>query len=133
MIKVVYTGDLRTEARDQSGSLVATDAPVDNHGKGEHFSPTDLFALSLASCMLTLMGIGAKKLGLDLKGASAEVMKEMVAAPSRRIGKLSLRFRCPTNPPEEARATLEKMALTCPVHASLHPDIRLEIDFVWGL
>lgn len=131
-IKVIYKGDLRTEAFHESGSIVETDAPKDNQGKGERFSPTDLFALSLASCMLTLMGIGARKLAIDLKGATAEVEKEMASSP-RKIGKLVVRIRSSQNPPAEARAKLEEMALTCPVHASLHPSIKLEIDFVWGL
>jgi len=132
-MKVAYKGDLRTECMHESGTVIETDAPKDNQGKGECFSPTDLFAVSLASCMLTLMGMQAKKLGIDLKGASAEVEKEMVSSPMRRVGKLIVRFRIPVAPNPEARAKLEQAALTCPVHASLHPDIRQEIDFVWGI
>jgi putative redox protein len=132
-MKAVYKGDLRTEARHESGAVVETDAPKDNQGKGECFSPTDLFALSLATCMLTLMGIGAKKLGIDLKGATAEVEKEMSNTPTRRIGKLAVQIRCPQKVSAEAQAKLEQMASTCPVHASLHPDMLVEYHFVWGL
>lgn len=130
--KIIYRGDLRTEAVHESGAVLATDAPKDNQGKGEMFSPTDLLAVALASCMLTLMGIAARKLGIDLKGTTAEVEKEMHVEP-RRIGRLIVRVRSPLMPPPEARAKLEQVALTCPVQASLHPEIKQEIDFVWGL
>lgn len=132
-MKAVYKGDLHTEARHESGALIETDAPKDNQGKGECFSPTDLFALSLATCMLTLMGIGAKKLGIDLKGTTAEVEKEMSSAPPRRIGKLAIQIRCPFTLSPEAQSKLEQMAATCPVHASLHPDIKVETHFIWGV
>ncbi len=133
-MKVVYQGDLQTECTHlQSGAKLTTQAPKDNQGKGDAFSPTDLFAVSLGSCMLTIMGIAARKLGVDLKGTSAEVEKEMASAPHRRIGRLIVRIRSSLNPDAQIREKLEKAALECPVHHSLHPDIKLEIDFVWGL
>ena len=132
-MKARYLGDLHTECVHESGARIETDAPKDNEGKGMAFSPTDLFAASLATCMLTLMGIHARKVGVDLKGASAEVEKEMVNAPHRRIGKLIVRIRSSLSPNAQVREKLEKAALECPVHHSLHPDIKVEVDFVWGL
>lgn len=132
-MKVEYKGDLHTECTHESGAKITTDAPKDNMGKGEAFSPTDLFAISLASCMVTLMGISAHKLGLDLKGMTAEVEKEMVAHPVRRVGKVIVRFRSSLSPNQQVREKLERAALECPVHQSIHPDIKLECDFVWGL
>ena len=132
MIKLTYQGNLRTRCTHESGSELITDAPKDNEGKGENFSPTDLVAVALASCMLTLMGIAARKLGIDFQ-ATAETEKEMALRPSRRIGKLTVRIRCPLALNPEERAKLEQAALTCPVHASLHPEIKQEIDFIWGL
>jgi putative redox protein len=131
LMKAIYLGDLHTECTHPSGAKIATDAPKDNQGKGEAFSPTDLFAASLATCMLTLMGIAARRLGVDLKGMSADFEKEMNLSP-RRIGKLVVRIRCPITPDAEVRAKLEKAAIDCPVKQSLHPDIKLETDFVWG-
>lgn len=131
-MKAIYLGDLHTECTHSSGAKIETDAPKDNQGRGEAFSPTDLFAASLATCMLTLMGIAARKVGVELKGTSADVEKEMALSP-RRIGKLVVRFRCPVAPNPEIRAKLERAALECPVHQSLHPDIKVEVDFVWGL
>ena len=133
-MKVQYLGELRTECTHvDSGVKIATDAPKDIEGKGMAFSPTDLLAVSVASCMMTLMGIYAKKLGFDLAGTTAEVEKEMVTAPKRRIGKVIVRFRCPHLPSPQVREKLEQAALSCPVHASLHPDVKQEIDFVWGI
>lgn len=130
--KIVYRGELRTEATHESGAILVTDAPKDNHGKGEMFSPTDLVGVALATCMLTLMGIAARKLGVDLKGTVAEVEKEIALQP-RRIGRIVVRVRSPLMPNSEARAQMEQAALSCPVHESLHPDIKREIDFIWGL
>lgn len=132
-MKVIYRGNLRAECAHESGAKIETDAPKDNQGKGEAFSPTDLFAASLATCMLTVMAIAARKVGVDLEGTTLDVEKEMVIAPMRRIGKLIVRFRCPTLPNAQIREKLEKAAIDCPVHHSMHPDIKLEIDFVWGL
>lgn len=131
-MKVRYLGDLRTECTHLSGAKVITDAPKDNQGKGEAFSPTDLLAVSVASCMITLMGIAGRSLGVDLEGTTAEVEKEMAGGP-RRVAKLIVRIRSPHLPHATAKEKLEKAALECPVKQSLHPDIRLEVDFVWGL
>ncbi len=132
-MKALYLGDLHTECTHDSGAKIETDAPKDNMGKGEAFSPTDLFAVSLGSCMLTMMGIMAKKLGVDLKGTKAEVDKEMVSAPYRKIGKIVVRIQSPVLPNPSAREKLEREAIECPVHQSLHPDVKVEVDFVWGL
>ena len=132
-IKILYQGDLRTECTHPSGAKIGTDAPIENQGKGEAFSPTDLFAASLGTCMLTLMGIAGRKLGLELKGTVAEVEKEMVLAPHRRIGRLAVRIRSSLSPDRQVREKLEKAAIECPVHYSLHPEIKLEFDFVWGV
>ncbi len=133
-MKIRYLGDLRMECTHlDSGVRIETDAPKDIGGKGDAFSPTDLLGVSLASCMLTLMGLVAKKAGFDLSGLTAEVEKEMASLPSRKIGKLIVRIRCPNLPSPPIREKLEQAALQCPVHASLHPDVKQEIDFVWGL
>lgn len=130
--KVLYAGQLRTECIHESGATIHTDAPKDNHGKGEAFSPTDLFAVSLASCMLTLMGITARKAGTDLVGVHANVEKMMSVDSPRRIAKIHVQVQGPHSIPEELRQRLEKAALDCPVHHSLHPDIELNIQFHWG-
>lgn len=132
-MKILYKGDLRTESVHESGAVIVTDAPKDNMGKGEAFSPTDLLALSLGTCMMTLMGIASRKVGVELKGMTAEVAKEMAHEGPRRIGKIVVRIRSGVSPDSLVREKLEKAALECPVKLSLHPDIRLEIDFVWGL
>lgn len=132
-MKAVYLGDLRTECTHETGSKIQTDAPKDNMGKGETFSPTDLFAASLGTCMLTIMGIAARKVAVDLKGATAEVEKGMVTGPQRRLGKIIVRIRSALSPTPQIREKLEKAALECPVHHSLHPDIKVEVDFIWGL
>lgn len=132
-MEIIYQGDLRTECTHESGVKIHTGAPKDNGGKGDCFSPTDLLAVSLASCMLTLMGIAARKLGEDLKGATAHVEKEMTLIPHRRIGKLIVRIRSSLSPNAQVREKLEKAAIECPVHYSLHPDVKVEYDFVWGL
>ncbi len=132
-MKVLYLGDLQTECTHEAGDKIHTDPPKDNGGKGEHFSPTDLFAASLGTCMVTIMGIAARKAGVDLKGMTAEIEKEMASVPHRRVGKLIVRFRSSLTPNQQIREKLEKAALECPVHHSLHPDIKLEFDFVWGI
>ncbi|WP_037320304.1 OsmC family protein [Salegentibacter sp. Hel_I_6] len=127
--KVVYRGDLRTEAVHlQSGSEIITDAPVDNHGKGEAFSPTDTVATALASCMLTVMGIKAEDLKLSLNGTSAEVTKTMATNP-RRISKVEIKITFPETYSEKSRKVLENTAKTCPVLESLHPDMEKIISF----
>jgi uncharacterized OsmC-like protein len=130
---VIYQGDLRTEAKHlQSGNIIETDAPLDNNGKGERFSPTDLVATALASCMLTIMGIAAKNHGFNIDGASCKVTKLMVADP-RRIGEIKITILLPKGQHYDAKAQLiiERAAMTCPVFESLHPDLIKTIDFLW--
>lgn len=132
-IDIVYQGQLRCEARHgPSGTQLVTDAPVDNMGKGESFSPTDLVATALGTCMLTLMGIMAERHKLDLSGTTVHVEKEMVTQPSRRIGQLRVRIHVPTELPADAQSRLREAALTCPVHKSLHPDVATPIEFRFG-
>lgn len=132
-ITICYQNDLRCQAiHDPSGTKLHTDAPVDNRGKGESFSPTDLVATGLGTCILTIMGIVARDQGIDLAGVSVRVGKEMVTAPIRRIGKLAVDIHVPIDPGEENRRRLENAAHTCPVHRSLHPDIQAPITFRWG-
>lgn len=131
-IKLRYIHPLQTECVHESGAALFTDAPKDVGGPGEHFSPTDLFAASLASCMMTLMAMQAAKLGVDLKGTTAEIEKEMSTTPPRRISRITIRFRIPLAPLPGQKEKLEKSALECPVHRSIHPDVRLETEFVWG-
>ena len=130
---VSYSGDLRTLATHlQSGSTFETDAPTDNQGKGERFSPTDLIGTSLAACMLTTMAIRAKELEAKIRGAKMETTKIMTAAP-RKIGSILLKFHWPTDAhfTDEEKVKLEEIAWTCPVKESIHPDIKLEVDFNW--
>ena len=132
-IDVWYEGALSTRSvHSDNGAEVRTDAPKDNQGLGQAFSPTDLFAVSLASCMLTLMGMAANRLHIDIKGMHAKVTKEMTAVPVRRIGKLSIAFSLPKRPSEDEIAKLIQAAESCPVHKSLHPDIVLDIRYEWG-
>ena len=132
-IEIAYQGGLRCCAvHGPSRAELFSDAPVDNHGKGESFSPTDLVATALGTCMLTVMGIYAERHGIELKGATATVAKEMVAAPVRRIGRLTCEIRAPLAADHPQRAALERVALTCPVHQSLHPDVEKPVTFIWG-
>lgn len=129
--KVVYLGGLRTEATHlQSGNTMITDAPTDNNGKGEAFSPTDTVATALASCAMTIMGIKAENIGIDIKGMAAEVTKIMGSDP-RRISKIKIAFKVPFGADEKERKILENAAKTCPVFMSLHPDIEKELSFQW--
>jgi putative redox protein len=131
-IQMVYEGDLRCSlTHGPSGSVISTDAPKDNMGKGEAFSPTDLAAAALGSCMLTVMGIAAKKHNIDLKGTTAEVVKEMAAAPVRRIESITVRIRMAAGIPPDMRTMLEAAAHSCPVHKSLHPDVRTPVEFIY--
>ncbi len=135
MVKIttVYNGQLRTTAtHGPSGNSLITDAPKDNMGKGEAFSPTDLVATALATCILTTMGIVAQRHNLDITGATARVTKEMVTAPIRRIGRLPVTVHMPKKLSDEDQKRLENAAHTCPVHKSLHPDIEAPITFTWG-
>ena len=132
MVKITgkYEGKLRTTAvHGPSGMTLLTDAPLDNHGRGEAFSPTDLLATSLGCCMLTIMGITAERLGLDLSTTTFEVTKEMSATLPRRVAKLTVRFTMPAALSPENRTRLEQAAKTCPVHHSLHPDVICDIGF----
>ncbi|GGC93113.1 stress-induced protein OsmC [Flavobacterium lutivivi] len=129
--EVTYLGDLRTSSVHlQSGNTIITDAPLDNNGKGEAFSPTDTVANSLASCMFTVMGIKARDLGVDFSGSTAQVTKVMAAEP-RRISEIHVVFQMNLSPNDKTKAILERTAMTCPVHYSLHPDIKREIIFNW--
>ena len=129
--KVTYLGDLRTSSIHlQSGSEIITDAPTDNNGKGEAFSPTDSVANGLASCMFTVMGIKANDLGVDFSGSTAEVTKIMAAEP-RRISEIHINFNMNLPADEKIKTILERTAMTCPVFYSLHPDIKKEISFIW--
>ena len=130
-IKGQYEGDLRVKlTHGPSQSVIETDAPKDNHGRGEKFSPTDMLVAALGSCMLTIMGIVAKRDGIKLEGVHFRAEKHMVENP-RRIGKIVLGIYMPTDLTEEQRRKLEKFAHTCPVHQSLHPDIEQDIKFIY--
>ena len=132
-ITLDYQGELHCRAvHGPSGTFIETDAPVDNQGKGEAFSPTDLVAVALGSCVLTTMGIKAQSMDIELAGASAQVIKEMSAGPPRRIARLTTTIRIPLDLPERSRASLERAALGCPVHRSLSPEIEIPVEFVWG-
>lgn len=131
-ILVDYTGELHCSAQHTpSGSVLITDAPVDNGGRGEAFSPTDLVATGLASCMLTIMGIVAKQRALDLRGTRVEVIKEMASDPVRRIGALRVVITVPVGavPTEEDRTRLRNAAETCPVKKSLHPEVLVTVEY----
>jgi len=130
---VVYTGGLRTTCTHlRSGNSFETDAPVDNNGKGERFSPTDLMATSLATCMITVMGIKARALGFDLDGVKIDVLKIMKTDP-RRVGGIHLTFHFPEtlyDVDEKTKVLLKHTGNTCPVQLSIHPDIDVQVD--WG-
>jgi putative redox protein len=129
--KITYLGELRTSSIHlQSGSEILSDAPLDNNGRGEAFSPTDTVANALGSCMLTVMGIKAREMNVDMAGTTAEVTKTMQAQP-RKIAKIDVVFHMKTDADEKTRTILERTAFTCPVHLSLHPDIEKNIVFNW--
>jgi putative redox protein len=131
-IDILYQGGLHTEAvHTLSGKKLTTDAPLDNGGKGESFSPTDLLATALGTCMVTIMGIYAERHGLDIKGTKVSVSKEMVANPIRRVGKLGVTIEIPLASNHPQRSGLENAALTCPVHKSLNPEVEIPVSFVW--
>ncbi len=128
-----YQGDLHCSARHgPSGSVLATDAPKDNQGRGEAFSPTDLVATALGTCMATLMGLFAERHHIDLKGMRIAVTKEMASQPTRRIGRLTTEVWVPLPRSLPEREALERAALTCPVHHSLHPDVEKPVTFHWN-
>ncbi len=128
-LKTKHLGGLRTEITHvQSGGKVVTDAPVDNRGKGEAISPTDMVAGALGSCMLTLMEMAAERLGLDMTGTELDIVKVMEAEP-RRIGEIRVDVWFPFEADEHARTVLERAAATCPVGKSLHPDLKQVVEY----
>lgn len=131
-IKTIYLGDLRTENEHlQSGNKVITDAPTDNRGKGEYFSPTDLLATALGSCIMTIMGIKARDNGIDITGTEIEVTKIMASDP-RRVAEVVVEFHFPKkNYTEEEKRLVESVAGISPVPLSLHPDLIQTIKFNW--
>lgn len=132
-IEISYAGGLRCRAvHGPSGAVLETDAPVDNHGEGGNFSPTDLAATALGTCMLTLMAIAARRHGLELDGVRVKVLKEMSKDAPRRIARLAVEYHLPLPPEHPQRALLENAARTCPVHHSLHPEIEQDIRFLWN-
>ena len=129
--EIKYNGNLRTSAKHlESGTIITTDAPKDNHGLGECFSPTDLVCTSLASCMLTIMGIAVKKYEIDITGATAIVKKTMGTAP-RMISQIDIVIKFPDNYPDKIKKILERSALNCPVHKSLSDKIKKNITFTY--
>ena len=134
MVKITakYTGQKHCElTHGPSGTVIGTDAPKDNNGRGEMFSPTDLVAGALGSCMLTIMGIVAERDGVVIDGATVEVTKEMTPPP-RRIGRLAVQLSLPPGIRPDYRQKLENAAHTCPVHKSLHPDTMIDISFKYA-
>jgi putative redox protein len=133
-IKARFVGDFQVElGHGPSGNRQLTDLPVDNGGKGRTFSPTDLFAGSLASCILTIMAKAVEKDGIVLDGAEIVVEKEMSAAPPRRIGRIFGVVTLPACVPEAALPKLKACVQACPVHRSLHPDLQVELEFRRGV
>jgi uncharacterized OsmC-like protein len=129
---IVYAGNLRCKAQHiQSGTIIESDAPTDNKGKGEKFSPTDLLCVSLATCMLTTMGIKARDLQVDITNATADVTKHMFSDP-RRVGKFEVIVNLPATGNKEERKTLEKTGDNCPVMKSIHPNIEVMINYNWA-
>ncbi|HWB28238.1 MAG TPA: OsmC family protein [Chitinophagaceae bacterium] len=131
--QIIYKGALRTEAKHlQSGTIIETDAPTDNQGKGERFSPTDLLATSLGNCMLTIMGIKARDMNVKLDDTIVDITKIMKSEP-RRVGGIKVTFQFPANLTldDKQKEILQRAALTCPVAKSIHPDIEQEVIFNW--
>lgn len=132
-ISCEYLGDLRVRAtHGPSGNQLLTDAPVDNQGKGEAFSPTDLAATALATCILTILGIQARNLGLDFCGVRVDAEKHMTTVAPRRIARLDVHITMPAGIPEDIRARLIRAAEACPVKQSLHPDVVIALEWSWG-
>jgi len=132
--QIIYEGNLRTVAKHlQSGTVIETDAPTDNQGKGERFSPTDLVATALGNCMMTIMGIKARDLDVDLEGTTIDITKIMTTNP-RRIGEIKVLINFPESleTDEKQRTILERAAMTCPVFESLHPDLKKDVQFKWS-
>lgn len=130
---IIYKGNLRTEMTHlQSGSVVETDAPTDNNGNGERFSPTDLVATAMGSCMLTIMGIACNTHSINIDGTLVEITKIMQANP-RRIGEIvaKITLKGQSSYSEKEQKIIENAALTCPVYLSLHPELKKTVDFMW--
>lgn len=130
---IIYKGELRCSAtHNQSGTVIETDAPTDNRGKGERFSPTDLLCVSLGTCIITTMGIKAVDMGIDLSGALLQVKKYMLSDP-RRVGKIDvlLKFPASLQLEEKNKTVLQRIGDTCPVKRSIHPDIETNIVYEW--
>jgi len=132
--EIVYTGELRSEMKHvQSGTVIETDAPTDNMGKGERFSPTDLLASSLGSCMITTMAIRAADMKLNFEGTRIEITKIMSTDAPRRVAeiKAELYFTSNFSATDDQKEQLVRIARSCPVEKSLHPDIKLDVNFHW--
>lgn len=132
--EIKYEGNLRTVATHlQSGTVIETDAPTDNQGKGERFSPTDLVATALGTCMLTIMGIKARDLNINLEGTKIDITKIMISNP-RRIGEIKVVIKFPEDveADEKQKTILERAAITCPVFESLHADMKKDVEFKWN-
>ena len=133
-IRILYEGDLHCRlTHGPSGTVIVTDAPKDNNGLGQAFSPTDLVGAALASCVLTTLAISAEREGLVLAGSEAKVLKEMITEPIRKIGRFIVELKLPKNLDEKHRHKFEHIAHTCPVHRSLHPDVKIEMTFNYCL
>ena len=131
--EIIYKGVLRTEAKHlQSNTVIETDAPTDNQGKGERFSPTDLLATSLGTCMITTMGIKARNMNIDLTDTKISIQKLMKSDP-RRVGKIEVIFDFPSSLKvnDKEKQILENTAHTCPVAISIHPELEVETIFNW--
>ena len=131
---IIYTGQLRCSAtHNQSGSVIETDAPTDNRGKGERFSPTDLLCVSLGTCIITTMGIKAADMGIDLNGATLQVQKHMYSEP-RRVGKIEVSIGLPPalQLGDKDKTILQRVGDNCPVQKSIHPDIETVVMYNWG-
>lgn len=132
-IHIAYQGELRCAVTHMpSGTVMVTDAPLDNHGKAESFSPTDLVASALGTCIMTVMGIAARKMNIDVTGSTVVVKKTMVVKPERRIGELAVTITVPQVFDAEIKEKLVAAALSCPVHHSMHPDVAMPIEFRWA-
>jgi uncharacterized OsmC-like protein len=130
---IIYKGTLRCEAKHlQSGSVIETDAPTDNRGKGERFSPTDLLCVSLATCIATTMGIKADDMKINLNDTTIEVTKHMLPDP-RRVAKIEVKLNMPSTLQldEKDKTILERVGNNCPVTKSLHPDLEVNIEYIW--
>lgn len=131
-MSVEYKGGLRCEAvHGPSGSRIETDAPADNHGRAERFSPTDLVGTALATCAATIIGILAERRGWKIEGMRVDVTKEMTAQPPRSIARLTMDIHMPIKLEGPDREAVERAAATCPVLRSLHPDVKIETVFRW--